>query len=344
MASKLAKKKLRVLLLADESLLPPESVEGMSEEQILPFKNEYHVASTLKSMGHEVRPVGVAKDIRVARKVVEEFKPHVVFNLLVEMHGYSMFEPHVVSYLELLQQPYTGCNPRGLMLAHDKALTKKILSYHRVPIPKFVVFPHRQKRANLAELKFPMFVKSLIEEGSEGISRASLVNNEDALKERVEFVHRKTGGAAIAEEYIPGREIYVGMVGNERLQLYSPWELLMENLPDGAPNIATSRMKWNRKYQQKIGVITKAADLTKEQHSLIDRLSRRIYRALHLSGYARLDFRLAEDGTLYLLEANPNPDISRDEDLAESAKHMGIGYEQLLQKIIHLGMRYRPDF
>jgi D-alanine-D-alanine ligase len=343
MASK-TRKKLRVLLLADESLLPPDNASLLSPEEILPFKNEYHVITALSSMGHDVKLVGVTQDMRVLRLAADEFNPHIVFNLLVEMHGYSMFEPHVVSYLELIRQPYTGCNPRGLMLAHDKALTKKILAYHRIAIPEFAVFPYRRMRRNLRNLKFPLLVKSLIEEGSEAISRASLVQNEEALMERVEFVHRKTRGAAIAEQYIPGREIYASVLGNQRLRTFTPWELFMEKLPDGVPNIATSRMKWNRKYQKKIGVVTREADLAKEQRAVIDRLSTRIFRILSLSGYARLDFRLAEDGTLYLIEANPNPDISNDEDFAEAANHAGVGYEDLLQKIMSFGMRYRPNW
>lgn len=341
MASEL--KKLRVVVLADKFLIPPENVDELTEDQILPFKNELHVSRALKAMGHEVGFVGVDQDMRVVRAAIEEVKPHCAFNLVVEMHGYSMFEPHVVSYLELLQQPYTGCNPRGLMLAHDKALTKKILAFHRIPIPEFIVFPYGRTKVKTRGISYPMFVKSLIEEGSEGISQASLVNNEEALIERVEFVHRKTKGAAIAEQYIAGREIYVGVIGNQRLETCTPWELFMEKLPDGAPNIATSRIKWNRKYQKKMGVVTREAHLTKEERTLVDHLSRRIYRVLNLSGYARLDFRLTEDGAFYLLEANPNPDISEDEDLAQAAKHSGHNYEQLLQKILNLGIRYRPN-
>ena len=343
MAFKL-KRKLRVIVLVDEGLVPPESIEGLAEEQILPFKNEYDVISTLKRMGHEVRAVGARNDTGVIRSAVEEFKPQITFNLLVEMHGYSMFEPHVVSYLELLKQPYTGCGPRGLMLAHDKALTKEILAFHRIPVPAFTVFAKNQEVRPSRRLKFPLLVKSLSEEGSVGISQASMVNNEETLRERVEFIHRKTNTHAIAEEYIEVRELYMAVIGNQRLQTYTPWELVIKNLPEGAPLIATSKIKWDRRYQKKVGLVTKAADLTPEQRKKFDHVSRRIYRLLSLSGYARLDFRLAEDGTLYLLEANPNPDISRGEDFAEAAQHSKIGYEELLQRIMNLGLSYRPSF
>jgi D-alanine-D-alanine ligase len=249
-----------------------------------------------------------------------------------------------VSPLELLQLPYTGCNPRGLMLAHDKALTKEVLMYHRIPVPEFVVFRRGRRIKKPRRLNFPLLVKSLVEEGSVGISKASIVNDEEALTQRVEFVHRKIGTNAIAEQYIEGREIYVAMAGNQRLEVYTPWELHVENWPEGEPVIATSKIKWDRAYQQKIGLSTRAAELTPEIKKQLDHVSRRIYRILNLSGYARLDFRLTPQGILYLLEANPNPDISYGEDFAEAAHHSGISYERLIQKIVSLGMSYHPIF
>jgi D-alanine-D-alanine ligase len=293
-------------------------------------------------MGHVVEPVGVSGDMRVIRAAVEEFHPHIAFNLLVEMHGHSIFEPHVASYLEMLKLPYTGCNPRGLLLAHDKALTKKILSYHRIPVPSFLVFPMRRKIRVPRRVSFPLVVKSVVEEGSIGISQASIVYTPEALVERIEFVHRLTRTPVIAEEYIEGREIYAAIVGNQRLQMYTPWELFIKSLPEGVPNIATSKVKWDRRYQEKAGVETHPAQLAPEQYRQLSRLSCRIYRILNLSGYARLDFRVKPDGTLYVLEANPNPDISRGEDFAEAAEHSGVSYEQLLQRILNLGLSYKP--
>lgn len=331
-------------MVLDQDLIPPKNIKELPEEESKKFENEYDVISTLEGMGHEIRIVGVAKDVRVIRSAMEEFQPQVAFNMLVEMHGYSMFEPHVVSYLELIQLPYTGCNPRGLMLAHDKALTKEIMSYHRVPVPEFVVFPRNRTIKRPPRLKFPLLVKSLVEEGSVAISKASIVHDDAALAERVEFVHRKVVTHAIAEQYIEGREIYVAMTGNHRLEVYTPWELHIEHLPEGAPLIATSKSKWDRAYQKKIGLSTRPADLTPEIKKRIDHVSRRIYRILNLSGYARLDFRLSPEGVLYLLEANPNPDISFGEDFAEAAGHSGISYQKLLQKIVNLGMSYHPFF
>lgn len=334
------KRKLRIMVLVHEDLVPPDSVEGLTQEQIQPWKTEYHVVTTLRSLGHEVFPVGVYSDLTVIRKAIEDQKPHISFNLLEEFHGYSLFDQHVVSYLELLRMPYTGCNPRGLTLSHDKALSKKILAYHRIAVPDFAVFPLNRKARGPQHLKFPLLVKSLIEEGSAGISRASVVYDDEKLAERVDFIHRQTNTPAIVEQYIEGREIYVGVIGNQRLQAYTPWELRADNLPDGAPLVATGRLKWNRAYQAKIGVVTEAAKLPPELRERFQRVSKRIYRTLYLSGYARLDYRLTEDDRIFLLEANPNPDIAWDEDFADSAKHAGVKYDRLLQKILTLGLGY----
>lgn len=333
-------KKLRVIVLMHESLVPPESIEGLSEKEIAPWKTEWDVVSTLREMGHEVHPIGLHDELGVIREAIEQHKPQIAFNLLEEFHGYPLYDQHVVSYLELKQQHYTGCNPRGLTLAHDKALTKKILAYHRILVPGFAVFPVKRKVRLPARLKFPLFVKSVSDEGSIGIAQASLVTDEAKLIERVEFIHRQTNRDAIAEEYIEGREIYVGVIGNRHLQSYTPWELVMENLPDGKPVIATGKVKWDASYQEKLGVTTGAAKLTPELEKRFAHLSKRIYRILFLSGYARLDYRLTEDGRIYLLEANPNPQIARGEDFANSAEHGGIPYGPLLQKIITLGLSY----
>jgi D-alanine-D-alanine ligase len=334
------KTKLRIVVLLSQQLMPPETLADGVEKEKQPWRTEFDVISTLRRMGHEVYPVGLASDLAVIAKAREEHKPHIAFNLLEDFEGQALFDQHVVSYLELLKQAYTGCNPRGLTLAHDKALSKKILSYHRIPVPRFAVFRLGQKVARPVRLKFPLFVKSVSEEGSVGISQASVVHDDAKLAERVEFIHRQTGGHAIAEQYIEGREIYVSVIGNRKLQTYTPWELVINNLPDGALNIATGRLKWNPDYQKKIGLVTKAADLSPELQRKLELLSKRIYRHLCLSGYARLDYRMTNDGEFHLLEANPNPQIAMNEDFADSAAHCGLQYPQLLQKIITLGLSY----
>jgi len=325
-----------------DDLIPPETLDGVENKESQEWRTEYDVVSTLRGMGHEVWPIGVRNELGVIRDAIEQYRPHIAFNLLEEFDGYPLFDQHVVSYLELSKQQYTGCNPRGLTLTHDKALAKKILAYHRIHVPHFAVFPVNRKVQRPKRLKFPLFVKSLSDEGSVGIAHASIVRDDEKLKERVDFIHRQNETPAMAEEYIEGREIYVGVIGNERLQAYTPWELLMPNLPEGAPNIATGKVKWDTEYQKKVGLVTQPAEIEEQTRKEFQRLSKRVYRILGLSGYARVDYRLTQEGRIYLLEVNPNPQIAHQEDFADSAEHCGVSYEALLQKIMTLGLSYDP--
>ncbi len=332
----------RVLVLMHEDLVPPDSIRGLTDEQIAPFKTEFDVVATLKDMGHRVEPLGVFDDLGEIRRAIDRFKPHVCFNLLEEFHGIAVYDAHVVSYLELIRQKYTGCNPRGLMLAHNKALSKMVCRYHRIPVPAFAVFPMGRRVRRPNRLHYPLLVKSLTEEGSVGISQASVVHDDEKLAERVAFIHRTVGTDAIVEQYIDGRELYVGVLGNDRLQVLPIWEMQFPKLRDNAPRIATGKVKWDMRYQKRIGLKTKpAVGLDPQLERRIQHLSKRVYRALELSGYARMDFRLSPDGQVYLIEANPNPNLSYGEDFAESAEKVGIGYDQLLNKLISLGMSYR---
>jgi D-alanine-D-alanine ligase len=336
------KRKLRIIALVREDLIPPDTLDGIENKEREEWRTEYDVVSTLRGMGHEVHPVGVRSELSPIRKALEEHKPHVAFNLLEEFDGYPLFDQHVVSYLELKKQKYTGCGPRGLTLTRDKALAKKILAYHRIYVPRFAVFHANRKVQRPNRLRFPLFVKSVSDEGSAGIAQASIVRDDEKLKERVNFIHRQNETPAIAEEYIEGREIYVGVIGNERLQAFTPWELIMPKLPDGAANIATGKVKWDLEYQKKVGLVTRPAELDEQLKKDFQQLSKRVYRILGVTGYARIDYRLTERGRIYLLEVNPNPQIAHQEDFADSAEHCGITYEALLQKIVTLGMSYDP--
>jgi len=330
----------RILALMHPDLVPPESLTGYDPKEINTWKTEYDVVSTLREMGHTVQPLGVQDDLMPIRSAVQSLKPHVVFNLLEEFHGEAAFDQHVVSYLELLRVPYTGCNPRGLVLARDKALTKKILTYHRVRVPRFATFRTGRKIHRPAGLSFPLIVKSLVEHASLGIAQASVVDSDAKLEDRVAFIHETIGTDAIAEEYIPGRELYVGVLGNQRLTVLPAMELLFENLPPNVPTIATARVKHDLEYQARWGIFQRPPeDLSEALEEHLRRTCKRIYRALELDGYARLDFRLRADGTLYFLEANPNPEIARSEEFASAADYAGISYPTLLRKIVAIGIR-----
>jgi D-alanine-D-alanine ligase len=338
-------KPLKVLVLMHDELVPPGRLNGMTAKEVAPFKMEFDVVSTLKRLGHDVRPLGVSADLGPIRTALFEFEPDIAFNLIEEFHGVPVYEQHVVAYLELLRQAYTGCNPRGLMLAHDKALTKKILAYHRIRVPDFAVFPRGRATRRPARLRFPMLVKSTTLEGSEGIAQASVVRDEERLRERVAFIHEQLGADALVEEYIEGRELYVALLGNRRVRTLPIWELRFTDWPEGVPRIATSKVKWDLAYQKERGIVSGAAkDLPEGAEERIKRLCRRIYRVLGLSGYARVDLRLTPEGQVYVLEANPNPQLARGEDLADSAKAAGLSYGRLIQRILALGLEYRPEW
>jgi D-alanine-D-alanine ligase len=336
--------KLRVLALVHRHLIPPETIEEGTSIVSAPWRTEYDVISTLTGLGHEVKVLGVHDDLGEIRRLATEWKPHIAFNLLEGFDDIAIFDQNVVSHLELLKLPYTGCNPRGLLLARDKSLSKKLLAYHRIPVPEFEVVRMGRPIRRPKRLPFPLMVKSLTQEASVGISQASVVDSDERLKERVAFIHESIGTAALVEQYIEGREMYVGILGNQTLQAMPVWELFFTNMPEGAKHIATDRVKWSVKYQKKYGIDSgPAAELTESRAEGIQHLCKRAYRALELSGYARIDLRIDDTGNAWVIEANPNPQIARGEDFAASAEKIGLSYETVIQRILNLGMRWQPE-
>jgi D-alanine-D-alanine ligase len=331
-------RRLRVLVLMHPDFMPPDSSAGYSAREINEWKTEYDVVSTLRTAGHDVRALGAQEEIKPVRDEIESFKPHVVFTLLEQFHHEPVYDQHIASYLELTKIPYTGCNPRGLILARGKDLSKTLVHYRRIAVPAFAVFPMNRKVKRPPRLALPLIVKSLNEDGSRGISQASVVDTDEALAERVAFVHERLGTAAIAEQYIEGRELYVGVLGNNRLRVLPVWELKFGTM-GGARQIATEKVKHDPDYQEKVGIVDgPAKGLTPELTDRIQRVAKRIYRTLKLDGYARIDFRLSADGTPYFIEANPNPEIAKSQEFALAAKHDGLDYPGLLNRILALGI------
>ncbi len=336
-------KPLKVLVLMHKHLVPPSDTSGLDTQEA-EWKTEFDVLTTLRTIGHQAEPLGVEQDLGIIRSTIDDWKPHIVFNLLEAFHNVSLFEPNVVSYLELLRIPYTGSNPRGLLLAKDKGLSKKLMAYHRIPMPEFAIFRRGRTIRVPKRLTFPLIVKSLTEEASIGISQASVVGDEQKLRERIGFVHESIGTDALVEQFIDGRELYVGVIGNQRLRVFPVWEMQFTKMPDDVHRIATERVKWSTKYQEKYGIHTaELKDAPDGAEQRMQHLCKRVYRSLELTGYARIDLRLDQAGNIYVLEANPNPQIAQAEDFAESAKRAGVSYEQLLQQILTLGLRWRPE-
>jgi D-alanine-D-alanine ligase len=330
--------KKRILVLMYEDFVVPDNIDELSDAEEHRIKTELDVVTTLSEAGHSVRQLGVSDDVRPIREAVETWKPHIVFNLLEEFLGEAVFDHNIVSFLELLGVPYTGCSPRGMVITRDKALSKKLVAYHRIGVPDFFVVRRGRKVRRPRRIGFPLIVKSLNEEASLGIAQASLVHDDAKLAERVSFVHESIGTDAIVEQFIDGREIYVGVLGNDRLQVLPPLELRVAKGSSTGPLIATARMKHDLVYQKAKGLRVERARLSAEVAKRLDRQARRAFRALGLEGYARIDFRLDAAGKPYFLEANPNPDIAYSEEMAAAAEAAGLSFTALLEKIVRLGL------
>lgn len=330
----------RVLVIMDEDLVPPETLPANFDRGGVDWMSEYDVVSTLRENGHEVLPLGVGNDPISIREAIKEFNPAVTYNLMVEFHREALFDHNVVSYLELLKAPYTGCNPRGLVIARDKGISKVILAHAGVQVPRFQVFPRNRKAKVDPELKYPMIVKCLFEEASLGISQASLVHSEEKLLERVEFLHESVGADAIVEEFIKGRELYMGVLGNYNLHTLPAWELQFSESDEPESEIYTSRAKFSPQYRRKHGIKTGKSSIEESLEKELSKVCKKTYRALNLSGYARIDIRLTEANEIFVLDVNPNPDVSIDDEFALSAKVGDWKYNELLEKILSLGIAW----
>jgi D-alanine-D-alanine ligase len=334
---------LRVLVFTSQDYAHSDDKAEFKGKPVVEWKSEFDVIKTLEKLGHQTRVLSDVSELGDIRMVLKAYEPHVVFNLLEEFRGEGIYVPYVLGYLELQRLPFTGCNPSGLVVCDNKSLLKKILRYHRIPVPESSLFARGRPARRLPKrLRYPVIVKSASMHGSVGIAQASVVTTEEKLRERVEFIHEHTQTDAIAEEYIEGRELYAGVLGNRRLDVFPVWEMRFGNLPDGTRPIATDKVKWDADYQKRLKIKTaEAKGLPDGVAERITRYCKKAYKELGLSGYARMDFRLTEDGRLYLLEPNPNPDLNKEEDFARAAKAAGVEYPDLIQRIVNLGLRYR---
>ena len=328
-------KKLKVLLLYDDAK-PLEAGADYSKILAAPeMKAEANVYDALIRLEHEVRLFAVTDSVDTLLQEIRQNPPDLIFNQAEQFCGNSIQERNIMGFFEMLQIPYTGTGPVGLMLCKNKALTKKILTHHRIKTPDFVVFTKGSRIYAPKKLKYPLIVKPLREEASYGISMNSWVDNEKSLLERISFVHESMSQDAIVEEFVDGRELYVGILGNQRPHVLPPREMVFEKMLEDEPKIATFKAKWDEKYREKWGIKNKFANLSETVLSKIDRLAKNVFHHLYLKGYARLDLRLSEAGEVVVIEANPNPFIAKDEDFAKAAAKAGFDYDQLIQKIIH---------
>ena len=338
------KKKLKVLVLFD-GIGPTKIDQDLSKEmKTEDWKTEANVMAALGALGYAAEHLAIFDDLDLLRQKLESFAPDVLFNLVEEFKSNPGFDQNIVSLLEMQGVPFTGCGATGLTLCKHKGISKKILSYHRIHVPNFVVIARGQRVARPKQLKFPILVKPVKEEASYGISQASFVETDEEFRERVAFIHEKHDADAIAEEYIEGRELYVSLMGNLRLSVFPIRELIFREVPPDEPKIATYRAKWDEEYRKRWGLQNRFANgLEPALVARIEETCKRIYRLLTIDGYARIDLRLTAANEVYFIEANPNPHLAEDEDFALSAGKAGLPYPQLIDRIIRHGMKTVRD-
>ena len=334
------KKKLKVLALFD-AIRPTTLDQDLSKEmKTEDWKTEANVLSALKTLGYPCEHLAIFDDLDLLRQKVASFAPDVIFNLADQFKNNRGFDQNIVSFLEMQGIPFTGCGATGLVLCKHKGISKKILSYHRIHVPNFVVIPRGQRISRPRQLKFPILVKPVKEEASYGISQASFVESDEQFRERIAFIHESHDADAIAEEYIAGRELYVGLMGNLRLTVFPIRELIFREVPPDEPKIATYRAKWDEEYRKRWGLQNRFAEkLNPPLLEHIEQTCKRIYRLLTIDGYGRIDLRLTEKNEVYFIEANPNPILAEDEDFAQAAGKAGLPYPQLIDRIIRTGMK-----
>jgi D-alanine-D-alanine ligase len=333
----MARRRLRILVVFDLGFPPPAGHDYSAYLSDDAFETERQVSKALKGMGHEVKLFGVFNDIHQLIDELQLHPPDLVFNLCEGFNNDRGQEPNVVGLFELMNVRYTGAGPTALRICKDKGLTKKILSYHRIAIPRFKVSRRRRPLTRLRRFTYPAFIKPLGLEASEGIAQMSFADNERDCLDRVRFIHESLQADAIVEEYIDGREIYVGILGNHRLQVFPPRELFFEEVPDGEPKFATFKAKWDQAYRKRWGIKSgPCKEIPDATQRKIRSVCRKVYRLFEIKGYARIDLRLSSRGEVVFLEANPNPSLSLWEDFALAAKRMNIEYDELVRRIVLL--------
>lgn len=324
----------RILLLVHKDLVPPQELPKKIDRYKTAWLTEFDVLIQLRKLGHEVKVFGIIDNLNEMLETINSFNPHLVFNLLEEFNFDTRSDYKVIALLEMLNIKYTGCNSKGLLLSRDKALTKKILTYHNLSTPKFFTFPKGKKRKLPKSLHFPLMVKCLYEEASYGIAKASIVHSTDKLIERVQYINENLNQDAIIEEFIEGEEVYVGIIGQKNLSSLPVWKLNFSKVEAPEKEIYSSRAKWNKDYRDRKGITTGPAKFDSILESKIIKYCKKAYRVLELSGYARIDLRITSDRKIYILEVNPNPNIATDDEFARSANHQKINYGDLLTSIL----------
>lgn len=300
---------------------------------------EYDVARALMAGGHDVLMIGIGDDVAPLLVKLADFQPRLVFNGCEAFRNNARHEYAIAALLDIYGYRYTGSSPTALLVARNKSLTKKILAYHGIRVPAFAEFHDGDKLVRPSELRFPLIVKPLLEDASIGIAQASVVEDDPSLAQRVEFIHSKYHQAAIVEELVEGREVYVGLIGNDDLEVLPLTEMTFGEPEMGEHRIATYKAKWDEDYRKKKKIKNVfAKGVSEELTQRIGEICSTAFHALWLQDYGRVDVRLAHDNEVYVLEVNPNPFIAAEHELAEAAEKSGLKYNAFIQRIVDEAM------
>ena len=333
------RKRYKVLVLFDTAGTPPADQDFTKELATDDWAAEAHVIDALKKLGHQVRTLGVWDEPSMIIDEIKSNPPDVVFNLTEHFNEVSAYDRNVAGLLEMMGVPHTGASPTGLTLCKNKGMAKELLSYRKIRVPNFAIFPPGSAVKRPRHLEFPLFIKPLKEEGSVGIALDSFVETDEAFEERVRFIHERLNQEALAEEYIDGREIYVSLLGNERLRVFPFREVVFTAVPENQPKFSTYKAKWDDAYRKRWGIKNVFVEtLPNGMTQRIANMCRAAYRALRIRGYGRIDLRITPSGEIVILEANPNPNLDKDDEFAQSAMKAGLSYPRLVQRIVTLAL------
>jgi D-alanine-D-alanine ligase len=334
-----AKHKYKVLVLFDTAGTPPADQDFTKELKTDDWAAEAHVIDALQKLGHEVRTIGVWDEPGMIIEEIKTNPPEVVFNLTEHFNEVSAYDRNVAGLLEMMEVPYTGSSPTGLTLCKNKGMAKELLAYHKIRVPNFAIFSPGATIRRPKHLPFPLFIKPLREEGSVGIAQGSFVETDEAFEERIRFIHERLNQEALAEEYINGRELYVSILGNDRLRVFPLREVIFSEVPDDQPKFSTFKAKWDDAYRKRWGIQNVFAEpLPNGTNQRIAKLCKAAYRALRIRGYGRIDLRVTPEGEIVILEANPNPNLEHEDEFAQSAMKAGLTYDRLIQRILTLAL------
>src|SRR6059036_1723290 len=289
--------------------------------------------------GHDVLMIGIGDDVAPLLAKLADFQPKLVFNGCEGFRKNARHEYAISALLDMYGYRYTGSSPTALLVARNKSLTKKILAYDGIRVPAFAEFHEGDKLVRPSELRFPLIVKPLLEDASIGIAQASVVEDDASLSQRVEFIHEKYHQAAIVEELVDGREVYVGLIGNDAVEVLPLTEMTFGEPEIGEHRIATYKAKWDEEYRKKKKIKNVfAKGVSDDVAAKIAKICTTAFHALWLQDYGRVDLRLTPDDEVYVLEVNPNPFLAYENEMADAAEKAGMGYADFIQRIVDEAM------